>query len=258
MSSSNLLPVYGYFNGLESSSSYNHHIVQLDSDAFQTTPPNDKLTATILSTRTHVRSRKMNIKPFDYINFDQHVPKEITFPGTASPKEIISLLENECEFPSEIGQCICLYLIISQMVFDEVKAIGCSSSSLQFPLKECLTPNGSTWWISAMPCPQFVEFEVDRPSVLKQIGIKIPPLPNGPLSVRQFSLSFMDPFDDKVFIEDDRIFETLDTERLQLFAVDPPIVLHGSEEKNPRFRVICKSTAVRFTESVGFFSIIFG
>ena len=98
-------------------------------------------------------------------------------------------------------------------------------------------------------------FQVEQPTLLRQINIKIPKLPFGPLSVRSFRISYLANEDDgDEFIEDDRIFETIDTDRFQVFAVDPPIMLFG---KSPKFRIVCLSTAKPGQGAVGYFSIRF-
>merc|ERR1719473_287283 len=103
--------------------------------------------------------------------------------------------------------------------------MACSSSSNQYPISEVLNSRETTWWVSNGRCPQWVEFQVQFPTLLKQICIKIPELPLGPLSVRSFKISYLANSDDgDKFIEDDRIFELMDTNRFQVFAVDPPIL----------------------------------
>ena len=61
-----------------------------------------------------------------------------------------------------------------------VVASACSSSSNQYPIAEVLNSRETTWWISNGHCPQWVEFQVEHPTLLKQICIKIPKLPFRP------------------------------------------------------------------------------
>ena len=61
-----------------------------------------------------------------------------------------------------------------------------------------------------------------------------------------------DDNDTNMFIQDDRILETLDTEKMQIFALEPPILLHHN-----KFRIECLTTAKPNQFSVGYFSIQF-
>ena len=91
------------------------------------------------------------------------------------------------------------YLVVQPVRHDQVRVIGCSSHDNHHPLASILSPDEDTWWISASNTMnygrgrEYVDFELaPRQGVsscrLTSISIKIPPLPVGPLSVRQFEL----------------------------------------------------------------------
>lgn len=96
--------------------------------------------------------------------------------------------------PGEISHRIVDYLVVEGVQHEQVQVIGCSSTDGSHPLPTCLSPDEDTWWISAantMPegkGHEYVEFRL-HPSTLCRltcVSIKIPPLPAGPLSVRDF------------------------------------------------------------------------
>jgi len=99
-------------------------------------------------------------------------------------------------FPAELVEAIASYFTVRKLDPNQTVAIGCSSSSNQYPLKECLHETDSTWWISAIGSfrkgqgEEYVEFRLDATNIvrLSTIYISIPTLPTGPLSVRTMRL----------------------------------------------------------------------
>ena len=270
--------LYAYLFGLKNQSSYNYHVVQILSTKLfydNVSKLNERIPVKLLSLEKRLSAKVKNLKLFKYVSINELVNGTIiqepipmlqtNLPDTIKLVDIIDLVENEFELPQGLGKYIASFLTISEMVYNNVKAIGCSSTSKQFEISEVLNTKENTWWISNGRCPQWVEFEIDNPTLLRQICIKIPALPYGPLSVRQFKISILknkkkekekkeqnDDNDNNMFIQDDRILETLDTEKMQIFALEPPILLHHN-----KFRIECLTTAKPNQFSVGYFSIQF-
>jgi len=96
----------------------------------------------------------------------------------------------------EIIRNIAVYFTVKKLDPSKTRAIGCSSSSKQHELKECLDDSTSSWWISSIGSFQngkgeeYVEFELDIAKIvrLSTVFISIPMLPTGPLSVRTMRL----------------------------------------------------------------------
>ncbi len=75
---------------------------------------------------------------------------------------------------------------------------------------------------------------VEEPRRVGAVGIKIPPLPQGPLSVRRFHIEYLNEgFEWK---KHRSTFYTLDRAELQSFAILPPI-------DASRVRVVCTMNA---------------
>jgi hypothetical protein len=81
----------------------------------------------------------------------------------------------------------------------DVTVAGCSSHDGRHPLASCLSPDETTWWISAPRTMnrgrgrEHVDFllcpgESESARRLSSVSIRIPPLPRGPLSVRDLEL----------------------------------------------------------------------
>ena len=95
--------------------------------------------------------------------------------------------------PAELLQRILSFLVIERVYPIEVKAINCSSHDKVHALSRCLVDEHWSWWLSAPGTmkggrgQQYVQFLLGpRLRRLSSICIKIPPLPQGPLSVREF------------------------------------------------------------------------
>ena len=199
-----------------------------------------------------VQNSKSNL-----LQFESQKESMISLPGTISISQMQLILAKGIGFPALICNHVISFLIIREL--PSVTAVSCSSSSMQHPLSEALTRDNSTWWISGGCAPQHIEFEINGPpqaTLLQIVGITIPPLPQGPLSVRTFSIAYTDRASQSPdgFIENSIIYETVNTAQLQLFLVDPPILITPSKRyPKPRLRIICKSTAAENAPCVGFF-----
>jgi hypothetical protein len=95
----------------------------------------------------------------------------------------------------EVRQHILCYLLVEPIRPSEVTVTGCSSHDNAHSPAHCLDDSPLSWWMSApQSMPQgrgreYVQFRLGPcPRRLTMFGIKIPPLPQGPLSVFEFCL----------------------------------------------------------------------
>jgi hypothetical protein len=101
----------------------------------------------------------------------------------------------QCVLPPELAKQVIQFLIIQRVDSDTVEVVGCSSHDKVHSLQACLSDDENTWWISGehtMPrgrgC-EYLELSVGpKLRRLTAVSIKIPPLPQGPLSVREFRI----------------------------------------------------------------------
>ena len=117
------------------------------------------------------------------INFD---------PSGASSKHLL--------LPPELSKHVAKFLTVRNVIHKEVEVVGASSKhrSSSNNLSDCLVDTENNWWISGaetMPAKgkgrEYVEFRLCPRNLLRRltsVHIRIPPLPQGPLSVREFRL----------------------------------------------------------------------
>lgn len=157
-------------------------------------------------------------------------------------------------------------------VVNSVVVTRCSSTAAHFPLEAVLDDSRRTWWISSSDNirgvlgEEYLEFSFG-PTVrrVNYIGIRIPPLPQGPLSVREFHImalsELVDPNSaDALLPESWRLCSqkpliTLDQADLQEFCMHPPI-------DAKMVRLVCTKNAAHDTvgplyNCVGLFSVFF-
>lgn len=157
-----------------------------------------------------------------------------------------------------IVQCIMGYLLVnlgSQDHCINVTAIGSAepSSMYDFSPKSVLEPGTESCWISSSCGLQpfknaWLSFEFAAVIRLELFAVRIPKLPQGPLSVRRFYLE--SSMDGKDFEKSSPMLATLNTNNLQHFAISPPI--------EARFiRMRCITAANPFLDKVGFWEIKF-
>lgn len=133
---------------------------------------------------------------------------------------------------------------------DRVK-VKASSNRGDFPLHVVLEDDERKWWISRPGSftqgrgEEFLDFVFASPSVVRVMGISIPPMPMGPLSVREFAVEA--DVNDKWKSVSPRM-QTLDRPGLQEVALD--LV------ETRRLRVKFLSSAAPM-DSVGLFQIRF-
>merc|ERR1711971_583547 len=119
--------------------------------------------------------------------------------GSVSPHAIFNLFgERGWGLPDHVAKDISQQLLIEKVCKEEVVVSGCSSTRGDFPLEGVLADDDS-WWISdqqSMPMgvgEEYLEFSFGAiPRRVEFICLRIPPLPSGPLSVRNFHLQALE------------------------------------------------------------------
>ena len=115
-----------------------------------------------------------------------------------------------CRLTPELTTHVLSFLVVQRVKHDAVRVVGCSSCDGSHDPSTCLIDNETTWWMSdagTMPLgcgDQYVEFQLVRQRSsssppqslcrLSSISLKIPPLPLGPLSVKEFEVFYWDGF----------------------------------------------------------------
>jgi hypothetical protein len=146
------------------------------------------------------------------INFDSAASKSVSAPPCAStssegasPKvapadDAPVARERRMSLTPELMRRVAGYLTVRPVQQSDVRVVGCSSHDRRHPLESCLTPADSTWWISGPQTMihgrgrEYVEFRLcpagyrESCRRLSSFSLRIPPLPMGPLSVREFEL----------------------------------------------------------------------
>mmetsp|Transcript_37793 Transcript_37793/g.90787 ORF Transcript_37793/g.90787 Transcript_37793/m.90787 type:complete len:348 (+) Transcript_37793:23-1066(+) len=119
--------------------------------------------------------------------------------GTVHPPMVQALLgERGRGLDVGLVEHVISFLLVSGFDPDKLEVVGASSDRGDYDLSEALTRNTTTWWISgdgnfrAGSGEEYLEFKVgDVPTRVSVIGIKIPPMPAGPLSVRKFRVDVL-------------------------------------------------------------------
>jgi len=136
--------------------------------------------------------------------------------------------------PDDIGDHIGSFLEVKSVNFPQVSVIRASSDRNDFPLDSVLQANPRTWWISGEGSmiggrgEEFIEFQLDPRRLTKRvsfIGISIPPLPYGPLSVRKFRIdsSMTGEGGGAEVWTRGCVFETADMSGVQTYELPQPI-----------------------------------
>lgn len=188
-------------------------------------------------------------------------PARVCSLGCVLPAMATALLDQRGRgFSDDLARRIVDFLCLQRVSPQDIQVSGCSSNRGDFPLADALSEDDRRWWISAsgsMPGGigrEFLEFHFgDLPRRVEYVGVKIPALPHGPLSVRVFHLLALLPWRSrsdptawqpvgthlakaKDFVSEDvhmhgsdedeidgHQFVTLDLADLQEFALDPPL-----------------------------------
>lgn len=143
--------------------------------------------------------------------------------------------------PELVHHCIS-FLSILPVDSTQVTAVGCSSTDAQHDLSECLTERTGTWWISAshsMPRGtgrEWVELQLGETARrMTAVCLHIPPLPVGPLSVREFTLQVLassGSLEWKELAQD--TFVVANRTGMQRFLLEEPVDAY-------RVRIVCLS-----------------
>ena len=203
--------------------------------------------------------KPMNLRPVKLPDA-MHV---VSLVGTAPRACILRHIgQHGLGLPDDVVCRVADFLSIYCIDPERLTVVGCSSTRGDYPLGAVLDSHLGKWWISeagSMPggCgEEYLEFSFGAtPRRVSYVGVDIPPLPNGPLSVRKFHLLALSPLgssacragssksktqndvgedvaengveqDDAalwVRIGPDEEFETLDVTGLQEVAVVPPV-----------------------------------
>ena len=193
---------------------------------------------------------------------------------------VLLLLLRATGFADELARHVLQFLLVRRVT--EFRAAACSSARRRpaisagkndetprdrtsrrstrgdYDLGEATTPRVDTWWISKSFDPgqnagwrEWLAFDVSpdgRPRRVTCVGVRIPPMPFGPLSVREFTVEGAAPSGE--FRESRAVYETLDRSDLQEFVLDPPL-------ETTRVRVTARSTAVPTASNCGLFQVYF-
>jgi hypothetical protein len=153
--------------------------------------------------------------------------------------------------------------VISFLVVKPIQgaiATACSSTDNTHPLSCCLTEDESTWYMSGPTMQggrgeEYIDFEFSKVGRLSSVAIKIPPLPQGPLSVWEFQVqASSNPL---------WTFRLTNRTEWQSFAIIPAV-----DVQNIRINLLSNQMAMfldtladsdpRVYNRVGFYSIRFG
>mmetsp|Transcript_10549 Transcript_10549/g.21696 ORF Transcript_10549/g.21696 Transcript_10549/m.21696 type:complete len:200 (-) Transcript_10549:7-606(-) len=117
--------------------------------------------------------------------------------GTPAQSPFSRVASSPRTLPPELCDRVLSFLTVHRVQQDKVRATNCSSHDGIHSLRHTLRDNETTWWLSktgSMPNgrgKQWVQYLLDESSNLvrvSSVSIKIPPMPQGPLSVREFCL----------------------------------------------------------------------
>jgi hypothetical protein len=127
------------------------------------------------------------------------------------------------------------FFTVARVTPSAVRCIRASSTRGDYPLGSVCNDNDAEWWISSTSAGRFtegagrewLEFDLsggDVPCRVSAIGVKIPPMPHGPLSVRRFFVEYTAGSRGGHAVSTcTGLLETLDRPQLQRFALTPPI-----------------------------------
>lgn len=186
------------------------------------------------------------LKPENLRSIDVAAPMQTSIVGTIPQWAVLRLLgDHGLGLPGSVVDGIVECLLIQRVVAADVSVAGCSTTRSDFELDAVLDGRDDTWWISGPgSChrgvgEEYLEFSFgSTPRRVSFCGMKVPPLPQGPLSVRDFHLLALRndavprssaPDSRPEFAEDAWVpashspMHTLDRGNLQEFAIVPPV-----------------------------------
>mmetsp|Transcript_6392 Transcript_6392/g.9143 ORF Transcript_6392/g.9143 Transcript_6392/m.9143 type:complete len:299 (+) Transcript_6392:84-980(+) len=153
-----------------------------------------------------------------------------TLNGTVPYQNIVELIE-KLLVPDDIARYIASFLVVEKVDFQKVEATSASSTRGDYPLSSVLSNKPHTWWISGdggitSGRGEYIEFRLQQNGGIRRlhlVGLSIPPLPMGPLSVRNFRIDWS--MDGMEWMNGDGkiAFETMDKSGMQIFELPSPI-----------------------------------
>ena len=184
-------------------------------------------------------------------NDDDDEEEPMLLMGSAPYQDIVQLLYRGMDLPIDVAKHMTKFLQIKDIVKSEISVTRASSTRGDYPLSSVLGNEDGTWWISAEGSmesgqgEEYLEFSLSRTGVARRcsyVGLSIPPLPQGPLSVRKFRIDWS--YDGKEWTEGCRRYtmETMDMAGMQTFQLEQPI-------DAAKVRLVCLTNA--FTSARG-------
>lgn len=192
----------------------------------------------------------ISLKPANLrrVQLPEERPPATTMVGCLPAAAIEGLLgQRGLGIPDAAAQRVADFLTIEWMDPAELSVTTCSSTRGDFPLKCVLDSSEGDWWISGNNLAdgvgsEYLEFSVGATvRRVSFLALSIPPLPHGPLSVRDFHVLALLPGASGTE-EDDWVaaspnpMHTLDKPGLQEFALVPPAETRA-------LRLVCTRTA---------------
>lgn len=167
--------------------------------------PLDRVNERVFSESIHGFSLNPRIASLDETNDDDGDRASSsrftdTFVGTVSPRTASLLLRER--LPEELVARVVSFLRLPRVTHGRVRVVRASTDRGDYPLQCVLENQSHKWWISApgsMPMgkgDEYLEFRLcgdattPGPRRVSFWGVSIPPMPMGPLSVRNFRLSY--------------------------------------------------------------------
>ncbi len=171
--------------------------------------------------------------------------------GSAPYQDIVRLMCRGLSLPIDVAKHTTKFLQIKHIEKNHVSVVRASSTRGDYPLSSVLGNEEGTWWISAEGSmhggqgAEFLEFSLSPNGTARRcsyVGLSIPPLPQGPLSVRKFRIDWS--YDGKEWTEGCRRYtmETMDMAGMQSFKLERPV-------DAAKVRLVCLSNA--FTSARG-------
>jgi len=195
------------------------------------TAPHPSLLMYVLNVNEHdCRIRK--VREFRYPEELQDEDETEPAFRCVSPFTVKCLLgERGWGLQDDVAGVIAKFLMIKTVRRHDVEVLRSSSTAGVFPLQSVFDPSPTNWWISdAMTMEtgfgnEFLEFALSTKTDMRKMkffSLRIPPTPQGPLSVRKFHFCWARE-EEGPWLRHPRNFTTLDVQVLQEFVIDPPI-----------------------------------
>ena len=238
---------------------YNHHVGRV----VQHKPGDERLGImlhhAVWPPERFLQSNILFIKPKNLRRcpLPQERPLNSTFFGTLPLSFLRSLLdERGWNLPADVVDLVIDNLTIERVAHTDVNVCGCSSTRGDFPVACVLSNAEDEWWISRNGAfargegLEYLEFSFGlSPRRISFVGVSIPPMPGGPLSVRCFHLEARidnlgaddegnnEAMNKECWIKASPVLITLDVNGLQEFALVPPVA-------TTNIRLVCTQNAM--------------